>query len=95
MDWLQPLLPELARHISTAVVLQAAVPKCGDSHCSPVIHCSGDLTPQQITISGYSGYTLILTFIFGVIVGGSSIASWLLRSTRKPSAATIALKRLA
>ena len=95
MEWLQPLLPELARHISTAVVLQAAVPKCGDSHCSPIIHCSGELSPQPLTISGYSGFTLILTFVFGVIVGGASIASCLLSPTRKPSAATIALKRLA
>jgi len=95
MDLVQPLLPELRRHLSTAFVLRAAVPKCGDSYCAPVIHCSGELTPHEIQVGGYSGYTLISSFILGAIIGGALVAKLLVKTQRKPSAATIALKKLA
>ena len=92
MDYLVFLAPEALRQLSTALIVKAAARECGATACSPSLSCSAPITPEA---RGYSGYTVLITFIVGLCIGHS--ANYVIKTywIRSPSAATIALRKIA
>ena len=95
MDFLAPVIPDIIRHLSNALIVRAAARECSHVTCAPsLLRASPISQPGPEEASGYSGYTLSVTLVFGIAVGLGAYHIGRTLSQRSPSAATIALRKL-
>ena len=95
MDLLAPVIPDIIRHLSNALIVRAAARECSHVTCAPTLSCASPLLqPGPEDASGYSGFTLSVTLVVGVAVGLGAYHIGRTLSQRSPSAATIALRKL-
>ena len=95
MDYLLHFTPEIIRTLSTAVIVKAATKDCAPVTCAPALTCAAPINSQFAGESGYTGFTLTFTFLFGILFGVSAYHTALSYRHKSPSAATIALRKIA
>jgi len=95
MDYLLHFTPEIIRTLSTALIVKAATKDCVPVTCAPALTCAAPVNSQFAGESGYSGLSLTFTFVFGILIRISAYHTALSYRHKSPSAATIALRKIA